>query len=221
MALNVCECGFANDGTAESCAACGSPLAPMPPTQVGSLLTLTKATGSDSVAVAIPAPGGVIGRAGDFSPEVFSERVSGIHANITASDTCWEIEHLGRNKSAILRAGEWIELPQGMKVGLLDGDQLRLADMLFRISIASPDECAEECATDACSQQDGSRDAEEASCVQEQHWVIACPVCGKAYEVADGDARIGSCENCIDGLDKRKIASVRPKLEALTESSGA
>lgn len=221
MALNVCDCGFANEGTANSCAACGSPLVPVPLTQVSTLLTLIKATGVDSVVVGIPAPGGVIGRAGDFSPEVFSERVSGIHANITASDTCWEIEHLGRNKSAILRAGEWIELPHGMKVGLLDGDQLRLADMLFRVSIASPDEGAEECATDACGQQDGSRSAEEATRIQEQHWVIACPVCGEVYEVADGDARIGLCENCIDGLDKRKIASAHPKLEVVTEPPGA
>lgn len=209
MAFKICECGFANNENAEQCVACGAPLGTSCPEPSAKTLTLFQENGSNHAVITIPAPGGIIGRAGDFAPEVFSERVSGIHANISASDACWEIEHLGRNRSAILRAGEWIELPKGRKVGLLDGDRLRLADMLFRVSLSSS------------TIEEGMCTAEsECGCAEEEahdgaaaKWVVICPVCGSVYEVENELSRIETCQNCADALDRRKIASARAQRE--------
>lgn len=180
--------------------------------------------------IIIPAPGGILGRAGDFSPEVFSPRVSGVHALIDFSCGAWRIKHLGRNKSYLLRAGEWIELPHEQAVELLPGDRLRLADMLFAVSMspydpreastASADDaadirdvCQQECVgstTNACNQENATN-ANQPVEQPEERWVVTCPVCGAHYEVDSPDARVNECATCLDVLDKRRIASAVPK----------
>lgn len=187
--------------------------------------------------IVIPVPGGILGRAGDFSPEVFSPRVSGVHALIDFSRGRWFIKHLGRNKSYLLRAGEWIELPREQAVELLPGDRLRLADMLFAISISpyDPREASTASAGDAADVRDACQQERVASttnaCDQEntvstnqsveqseERWVVTCPVCGAHYEVDSPDARVSECAVCLDALDKRRIASIAPKREVSAAS---
>lgn len=194
--------------------------------------------------IVIPVFGGILGRAGDFSPEVFSPRVSGIHAAIDFIRGRWFIKHLGRNKSYLLRADGWIELPREQAVELMPGDRLRLADMLFAVS-TSPYDPREAnvfggedavCTSDApdgastCGQAvtgNACNGVSDANCKQStvnteqtadqvgEHWVITCPVCGARYEVDSPDVRVSECAICLDALDKRRIASVAPKREVL------
>ena len=181
--------------------------------------------------IVIPVPGGILGRAGDFSPEVFSPRVSGVHALLDFSRGRWSIKHLGRNKSYLLRASEWIELPREQAVELLPGDRLRLADMLFVVSMLPYDprvECTvneddladmtddgeQECDVDA-GDQDNIEKPDQVGEQSTETWVITCPVCGTRYAVDSSDARMNECANCLDALDKRRIASVAPKREVL------
>ncbi|MEC4184732.1 hypothetical protein VJ918_07915 [Adlercreutzia sp. R21] len=82
------------------------------------------------------APGGILGRAGDFSPGAFSPRVSGVHAVVAASpEGAWTIEHTGRNESSVLRGGSWSTLRAGAPQPLFGGETLKLADMVFRVRI--------------------------------------------------------------------------------------
>lgn len=264
--MKICECGFANQDEAQACVACGMPLdkgvavlagtsdafaasgvsANQTPTSEGEpcanrlpcvYLILENVAQPADIPIVVPVPGGILGRAGDFSPEVFSLRVSGIHAALDFSRGKWLIKHLGRNKSYLVRAGEWIELPCERAVELLPGDQLRLADMLFAVSTSpyDPREANAACASaaaDATNMRDqevagnapvgtssagcnqGAKDSDQAAELGEEHWVITCPVCGARYEAAAPDARVSECATCLDALDKRRIASVAAKREA-------
>ncbi len=141
--MRLCSCGFANADDASACAACGAPFAAaIPgtalPTATASALVLEEVRGG--VTVTVTAPGGVLGRAGDFAPEAFSPRVSGVHAVVAMSDTGrWTIEHTGRNASSVERAGAWTTLRAGAPHPLFGGEMLKLADMTFRVSLAYPE----------------------------------------------------------------------------------
>lgn len=267
--MKICGCGFANQDDAQACLACGAPFdadvaanapgAPIPlnaPTDQAKsceselcanrlprvYLILENVVQSAGDPIVIPVPGGIIGRAGDFSPGVFSPRVSGIHAALDFSRGRWSIKHLGRNKSYLLRASEWIELPREQAVELLPGDRLRLADMLFAVSISPYDPretsafdakdaaCASDMAdvANTCGQavtgnacngvtdtncKQNAANTEQTAEPTEECWIIACPVCGARYEVDSFDARVNECATCLDALDKRRIASVTPKHE--------
>lgn len=262
--MKICGCGFANQDDAQACLACGAPFdadvvanVPGAPIPLNTPTDQAKSSESELCAnrlprvylilknvaqpagdpIVIPVPGGIIGRAGDFSPEVFSPRVSGVHAALDFSRDRWSIRHLGRNKSYLLRASEWIELPREQAVELLPGDRLRLADMLFAVSI-SPYDPREESITnagdaangmDVCYQEGAANPAnacdqgntvntDQAVEQSEERWVIACPVCGARYEVDSPDTRISECATCLDALDKRRIASITPKHEVSTSN---
>lgn len=194
--------------------------------------------------IVIPVPGGVLGRAGDFSPETFSLRVSGVHALLDFSRGRWFIKHLGRNKSYLLRADAWIELPREQAVELLSGDRLRLADMLFAVSTSPYDPretsdfdaedtacasgtadatntCGRAVTGNACSLvsdvncKQSAANTEQTADQVDERWIITCPVCGARYEVESFEARVNECVTCLDTLDKRRIASVTPKHEIL------
>jgi hypothetical protein len=144
MAVKVCSCGFANAEDANVCLACGAQLSEGASVAVSEaesstaapVLKLEFVSGSNQP-IEIAAPGGIIGRAGNFSPEVFSSRISRKHAKLTFENNAWSITHLGRNKSYLLRGGIWTELPLGHAFALLNGDMLRFSDILFRVALAS------------------------------------------------------------------------------------
>lgn len=210
--MKICGCGFANQDEAQVCLACGTSLGVEVISEDESCanrlprgyLILENAARPTDDPIVVPVPGGILGRAGDFSPEVFSPRVSGIHAVLDFSQGRWFIKHLGRNKSYLLRADEWIELPREQAVELLSGDRLRLADMLFTISTA-PDDPREI----STMNTDLSMDATDPV----ERWVVVCPACGARYEVDSPDERVSECTICMDALDKRRIASACAKRE--------
>lgn len=177
-------------------------------------LTLTNVVSSGQEPLVVPAPGGIIGRAGDFSPELFSPRVSAVHAQLTYDAGSWSITHLGRNRSYLLRGDVWTELPKEHAIELRDQDRLRLADMYFDVAIA-PDANAStsDGATESSElpeqlEQPEQPESSASSETQPTAWFVTCPVCDTRYRVDSADERITECTVCVDMLDKRKIAGV-------------
>lgn len=149
--------------------------------------------------VRIPAPGGILGRAGDFSPDLFSPRVSGAHAVVAVdSEGRWTIEHTGRNASAVERGGVWSDLRCGAPQPLFGGEMLKLADMVFRVQEGTQAAVADGAAVES--------DVQDAPA--ETAWSVRCPVCGTEYAVEGPEGRVAACAFCKDPLDARQIARV-------------
>lgn len=220
--MQLCSCGFANDDAAHACVACGSPLARTGnareepsaaelcpsaqddaeevPRPTPDLLLEDLRTGA---VVRATAPGGILGRAGDFSPDAFSPRVSGVHAVVAASpEGRWTIEHTGRNESSVLRGNTWSALRAGAPQPLFGGETLKLADMVFRVAVEAP-EAAGSFADDAAP----------AAAAEAVAWSVRCPVCGTEHAVADADGHVDACTFCSDPFDRAAIArvSARPR----------
>lgn len=202
--MQLCSCGFANNDDAMSCAACGAMLDAGPSDQSGpapssSLLLENLCTGET---IRIPSPGGVLGRAGDFAPDSFSPRVSGVHAVVSASDGgAWTIEHTGRNASSVERGGVWSVLRAGAPQPLFGGETLKLADMVFRVRIEA-EKGGLGCPSDAATDDTSDRASASAP------WSVRCPVCGTEHVVEGPETRISACSFCKDPLDARQIARV-------------
>lgn len=192
--MRLCSCGFANPDDATHCAACGSALTHE---SAGGVLLLEEVR-SGQVA-RVTAPGGILGRAGDFSPDLFSPRVSGVHAVVaTNAEGHWTIEHTGRNASAVERGGIWSDLRCGAPQPLFGGETLKLADMVFRVRVGIQEAVAEGATAES--------DAQDAPA--ETAWSVRCPVCGTEYAVEGPKSHITTCAFCKDPLDARQIARV-------------
>lgn len=192
--MRLCSCGFANPDDATHCAACGSALTHE---SAGGVLLLEEVRSGQVVRVT--APGGILGRAGDFSPDLFSPRVSGVHAVVaTNAEGHWTIEHTGRNASAVERGGIWSDLRCGAPQPLFGGETLKLADMVFRVRVGIQEAVAEGATAES--------DAQEAPA--ETAWSVRCPVCGTEYAVEGPKSHITTCAFCKDPLDARQIARV-------------
>lgn len=192
--MRLCSCGFANPDDATHCAACGSALTHE---SAGGVLLLEEVRSGQVVRVT--APGGILGRAGDFSPDLFSPRVSGVHAVVaTNAEGHWTIEHTGRNASAVERGGIWSDLRCGAPQPLFGGETLKLADMVFRVRVGIQEAVAEGAAAES--------DAQDAPA--ETAWSVRCPVCGTEYAVEGPKSHITTCAFCKDPLDARQIARV-------------
>lgn len=222
--MRLCSCGFANNDDARACVACGSSLAregnaledpstaglrpsaqddtERAPQPAPDLLLEDLRTGT---VVRATAPGGILGRAGDFSPDAFSPRVSGVHAVVAASpEGRWTIEHTGRNESSVLRGSTWSTLRAGAPQPLFGGETLKLADMVFRVAVEAP-EAAGSSADDAPPADPNAAPAAAAEAVA---WSVRCPVCGTEHAVADADGRVDACTFCSDPFDRAAIARV-------------
>lgn len=192
--MRLCSCGFANPDDATHCAACGSALTHE---SAGGVLLLEEVRSGQVVRVT--APGGILGRAGDFSPDLFSPRVSGVHAVVaTNAEGHWTIEHTGRNASAVERGGIWSDLRCGAPQPLFGGETLKLADMVFRVRVGTQEAVAEGATAES--------DAQDAPA--ETAWSVRCPVCGTEYAVEGPKSHIATCAFCKDPLDARQIARV-------------
>ena len=192
--MRLCSCGCANPDDATHCAACGSALTHE---SAGGVLLLEEVR-SDQV-VRVTAPGGILGRAGDFSPDLFSPRVSGVHAVVaTNAEGHWTIEHTGRNASAVESGGVWSDLRCGAPQPLFGGEMLKLADMVFRVQVGTQAAVADGAAVES--------DAQDAPA--ETAWSVRCPVCGTEYAVEGPEGRVAACTFCKDPLDARQIARV-------------
>lgn len=192
--MRLCSCGFANPDDATHCAACGSALTHE---SAGGVLLLEEVRSGQVVRVT--APGGILGRAGDFSPDLFSPRVSGVHAVVaTNAEGHWTIEHTGRNASAVERGGIWSDLRCGAPQPLFGGETLKLADMVFRVRVGIQEAVAEGATAES--------DAQDAPA--ETAWSVRCPVCGTEYAVEGPKSHITTCAFCKDPPDARQIARV-------------
>lgn len=151
--------------------------------------------------VAVPAPGGVLGRAGDFEPDAFSPRVSGVHAVLACDDEGrWTIEHMGRNGSSVERGGSWVPLRTGQPQPLFGGELLKLADMVFRVSVA-----------DGAAEEEDEAATSENAVKAATMWSVRCPVCGTEHPVDGPQDRVAQCAFCQDPFDKVRIARVIPR----------
>ena len=185
--------------------------------------------------VVVPAPGGVVGRAGDFEPDAFSSRVSGVHAVLNCDDEGrWTIEHVGRNGSSVERGGSWVPLRTGQPQPLFGGELLKLADMVFRVSVAdgaAGEACKgveSEAVGRGCQEEgliaesnstsveggasinqnvEGAENAEESATM----WSVRCPVCGTEHPVEGPQDRVAQCVFCQDPFDRIRIARVLPR----------
>ena len=210
--MRLCSCGFANADDASACAACGAPFTTaIPgtalPTATASALVLEEVRGGATITVT--APGGVLGRAGDFAPEAFSPRVSGVHAVVAMSDTGrWTIEHTGRNASSVERAGAWTTLRAGAPHPLFGGEMLKLADMTFRVSLAYPAAAPAGPAPPPPppAARRGADPLAGTAGTPIPRWTVRCPVCGTEHPVAGPADRIDRCSFCSDPFDQRRIA---------------
>lgn len=195
--MRLCSCGFANPDDAMRCAACGGALSHE---SAGDTLLLEDVRSGE--VVRIPAPGGILGRAGDFSPDLFSPRVSGVHAVVAVdSEGRWTIEHTGRNASAVERGGVWSDLRCGAPQPLFGGEMLKLADMVFRVQVGT--QAAVAAVADGAAVESDAQDAPA-----ETAWSVRCPVCGTEYAVEGPEGRVAACTFCKDPLDARQIARV-------------
>lgn len=229
--MRICSCGFANNNDASVCAACGSTLLQSetgndnssetgerdetPPMRTASLVLRSIASDDE---VEIPYPGGIIGRAGKFNPEVFSGRVSGTHAIVAANEQgTWTIEHIGRNASAIRSGSVWVTLAPNKAVPLLNGDVLKLADMVFKVELPETRSLQDSCSPQGLSPDDECARAED----DHNHpnltsgtdqagtvWIVTCPVCGTGHIVENENDRVTECSFCTDAFDKTKIARI-------------
>lgn len=183
--------------------------------------------------IAVPAPGGIIGRAGDFSPESFSRRVSGVHLVATPLENGrgWNLEFMGRNTTAVNAGGSWINLSVGSSAPVFGGELLKMADMLFRVKLeddAKPEEdtlskCehATEDAPESPSRprrnsttaafSPDERDEKTPAETDDLVWTVRCPVCGTSYEVDGGEDHVAVCTVCADALDRTQIGRVAPR----------
>lgn len=182
--------------------------------------------------VRIPSPGGILGRAGDFAPDLFSPRVSGVHAVVALNDEGrWTIEHTGRNASAVERGGIWSDLRCGAPQPLFGGETLKLADMVFRVGVSADERVTEPNAqvnpaggdlgrpsptgivdgltqNNAAAGTEGGPVSAPTEPTAETAWSVRCPVCGTEYAVEGPEDHIASCTFCKDPLDARQIARV-------------
>lgn len=230
--MQLCSCGFANTDDARACTACGTPLSAArtdakEARRAPALLLEDVRTGE---VIRCTAPGGVLGRAGDFSPDAFSPRVSGVHAVVALNEEGrWTLEHTGRNGTSVERGGAVTPLRAGAPWPLFGGETLKMADMLFRVSLeGEPEDVGAAVRTasgNAPSESAGSippsaatatgysspaepNDADGAAAV----WSVRCPVCGTEHGVAGPEERVASCSFCRDALDARQIARIAPRL---------
>lgn len=201
-----CACGFANDDGAMRCVACDA----RPPVAEATRGSLTFVNLRTHERIVVTRPGGLVGRAGDFKPGSFSPRVSRVHLVAEAHDNGpWTIEFVGRHKTEIDASGTWVAMEPDQPREVVGGEKLRMADMIFRLEVASFDHALNR--TDVDSQSE----IEEESDIGPVQigWVVRCPVCGAAYHVENEQARIASCASCFDPMDAGKIARCAPQPE--------
>lgn len=226
------ECDAVNDDEFPECAFCGaektpdasmheatSPVSPISPVTAphapegGSGPTnLVLVEARTKKRVVIDHAPCVLGRMGDCCNELFSPQVSRHHLEVTRRDGTWSIAHCGSNPTTVFAKGTRTPLREGMAYPLAGGEMLRIADMTFTVELET---CAVEEAelepTGVKTLEEHTVDADVDPSVTEG-WFIDCPKggCGRSFLVAGSDCRLAECPTCVDALDKRRIARVKP-----------
>ena len=175
-----------------------------------SLLVLTE--GRTGKQLRIDSIACVLGREGDYCPELFSEQVSRAHMEISYSDHMWQACHIGTNPSVLVTPNGRINMEMGIAYPLHGGERIRMANQTFTVAIEVVEE-AEEVSMHAEDEQERPAEAESCRNMAQgtiECWCVTCPKCGTKYHVQDGDDRVRECSVCIDFVDRRNIRKVAP-----------
>ena len=148
-------------------------------------------------------PFGVVGREGDFSPEVLNDTVSRQHLIVARRDGAWAVRHIGRTASIVYTQNQAIQIPSDMEYPLLGGENLRLGNMLFDVDVEVIEQKAQ-------TVSDVPEAADSPMSNQVNGWFVDCPVCGHAIRVVDENALVRSCPCCVDPFDKRRVSRIKP-----------
>lgn len=154
----------------------------------------------------------VLGRDGDYCPEIFSEQVSRIHMEVSHSDEGWRACHVGLNPSVLVTSTGRINMEPGIEYPLHGGDRIRMANQTFMVNIETvedgddgPDHSETRWShrQEVETSQGTSQDAVEC-------WCVACPKCGTKYRVQNSSDHVRECAVCVDPMDKREIRKASP-----------
>lgn len=137
---------------------------------------------------------GIIGRMGDISTEFFATDffVSEEHCKILRCENTWQVEHLGHTNPTSLNG---IKLQRNVPMTMRDGDRLRIADLVFKVTIEI---------------NRTTNRKEEIFVHNVPKWVVVCPICGKKYYGDSSDFKVNECTGTCsyDDFDKYEIANV-------------
>ena len=181
------------------------------------LLVLTE--GKTGKRIEIDSVACVLGRDGDYCPEIFSEQVSRIHMEVSHSDEGWRACHVGLNPSVLVTPTGRMNMETGIEYPLHDGERIRMANQTFMVNIETIEEgdggsAHLETAQDRKLESEDSlgADPDTVEC-----WCVACPKCGTKYRVQDDSDRVRECTVCVDPMDKRDIRKVDPVFGSFRE----
>lgn len=182
-----------------------------------SVLLLTE--GKTGMQLEIDSVACVLGREGDFSPELFSEQVSRIHLEISRKEGVWCGCHVGLNPSVLVTTTGRINMEHGIEYSLHNGDRLRIANQTFLIEVKEKEVEREDEAGDAFILDSSNEVAEDSHDDDTlECWCVICPKCGAKHHVDNENDRVGSCQKCTDLMDRRGIKRVAPIFGAFKRS---
>jgi len=169
----------------------------------------------------------VLGREGDYRPELFSDRVSREQIEINNVDGTWTVCHIGNtNPSGLISRTERINMAYGIEYPLHGGERLRLANQTFlvRIENLAPAEESPSIANAVSAQAEPSQpmpsqSTQPADDNTVEGWFITCGRCGSVFMVEGAETRLSECPRCIDVMDKREIRRSVPAFGRKNRSS--
>lgn len=153
----------------------------------------------------------VLGREGDFSPELFSDQVSRTHLEISRKEGAWYGCHIGLNPSVLVTTSGRINMEHGIEYPLHNGDRLRMANQTFLIEVKEKEAECEDEADNTFGLDSSSELAEDAHAGDTlECWCVICPKCGAKHHVDNESNQVESCQKCTDLMDRREIKRVAP-----------
>lgn len=165
-----------------------------------STVTLTEVVSGH--ALAVPPKGGLLGRQGNVDANFFLPHghVARRHCRIYPDENgVWRVEHYSETTPTEING---LPLLHNRPHTLRTGDQLLVADLLFKVQISSS---MQETVLSASAPEKGTAQ-------QTVHcWQIKCTHCGTAYEVQNEYVRMERCLICIDEFDALDLAKVNPE----------
>lgn len=150
----------------------------------------------------------------EVAPDFFKsdQYISNPHCRFFFEGGNWQVEDLGSLNKTIVNSAE---LPAYFPTIIRDGGYIRLADLLFRVSIKPETTQVVKQVHDPTMNvihepDTASSNSENADI---EVWAVRCPICGAHYQVKDATSRIEECPGACseDEIDRYEIASCTPR----------
>lgn len=165
--------------------------------------------GKTGEAIVIDSPSCVLGREGDYRPELFSNKVSRSHLEIDYFDGVWRACHISQTNATVLISREGrFEMEYGLQYPLHGGERLRIADQVFSVRVEKIQQ-VKHVQEEHVDVQEAPIEPESSS-ARSVGWLITCRKCGTVHLVSSEDTRLDECHHCLDSLDKRDIRKMPP-----------